>query len=375
MDSSIRLGKWMGIEVGVNASLLLIGALITFSMSDGYYPDRIPNLSDSMALLLGGITSILFFASILWHEFAHAWMAKFFRIPVRRIVLNFFGGMAEIEGEPQKAYQELWIALVGPLSTAALGIICLGASSLFEMNTIPQVMLAWLGMINVVLAALNMIPGFPLDGGRVLRAIIWMLTKNRFRATRWAVGMGQVFAVGFVFFGVYEMTMLGNLFSGIWTVFIGWFLWSAGRGHLTVAHRQQVLEDIPIKALIRPRTRLHPDWSIVYALDVMSMNGGGNVAPVIDHNQLVGVFSLESLIRLPRLSWGTMRVSNLMKPSANIPRVSINSTVFDTLLEMERLEAQYALVTNESEMVGIASRYDLVKLAQNYQKLPNAGRL
>jgi Zn-dependent protease len=375
MESSIRLGKWFGIEVGMNLSLLLIGGLITFSMADGYYPDRLPDRPQNVYLLLGVVTSVLFFASILWHEFAHAFMAKVFRIPVKRIVLNFFGGVAEIEGEPQKGYQELWIALVGPLSTAALGMICLGASTLFESPSIPRVMLAWLGMINLILAALNMIPGFPLDGGRVLRALIWMGTGNRFRATRWAVRVGQVFAVGFACFGLFEIMILGSLFSGLWTIFIAWFLWSAGQSHLTFAHRQRVLEDIPIRALVRPRARLHPDWSVVYALDVMSMNGGGNVAPVIDHNQLVGIFSLESLIRLPRISWGTMRVSNLMKSSANIPHVSIHSTVFDALLEMERQEAQFALVTNESEMVGIASRYDLVKLAQNYHKLPHANQV
>lgn len=373
LESSFRLGRIAGVEIGVNISLLLIAGLLTISMTDNYANN--PDLSDlnqRLYLLMGVTTALLFFFSILWHEMAHALMAKFYRIPVRRIVLFIFGGMAEIEQEPKKASQEFWIALIGPISSVVLGGIFWGAALLAGTTSALGVMLAWLGRINGLLTIFNMIPGFPLDGGRVLRAVIWFFSGDYLKATRIAVGGGQLFALVFVGVAAFDFLQSGDLFGSIWMLFIAWFLWSSATGHLNIAKLQNLLKDIPVGQLVANRVRLSPDWSVVYAIDVMSMGGPMRVAPVMKDNQMIGIFALDSVLPLPRFSWGSVRVANLMKSSSGLPSVSADTDLFETLRQMELKNADYMLVTNDSEPMGIVGRHDLMRFAERRQRAAQA---
>lgn len=367
-ESSFRLGRLAGVEIGIHYSLIFLGGLLVLSMSDGYYPTRLPHLTESQTIGLAVLTALLFFASIIWHEMAHALTAKLFNLPVKRIVLNMIGGMAEIEGEPRTPFQDFAIAFAGPFSTAVLGGLFLGTTLFVSDSTAMGNMLLWLGGTNLLLAGLNIIPSFPLDGGRVLRAIIWGITGNYWRATQGAVRIGQFFAACFFIFGWMEIFLLGSAFSGMWTIFIAWFLWSAARGQLQHARRQHTLSDIPLRSVLRPRVNLQSDWSLIYAMDMMSMNGSGSIAPVMQDDKMVGIFSLEAVLLVPRINWGTISVGSLMHTLIGIPHLSIESNLFQTLAEMERRAANFVIITRaDTEPIGIASRYDLLKALEHHQ--------
>ena len=364
MTSSFRLGKLAGVEISMNISLIFIAGLITLSLSDSYFPLRLPGRSEPLYLALGIVTALLFFASIVWHEMAHALMARFYHLPVRRIVLHFFGGLAEIEEQPRKAHQEFWIAFIGPLSSVVLGSVFLGIEVLTGETSAPGVMLGWLGYINIILAGFNMIPAFPLDGGRVLRAAIWFTSKNYIRATRIAVGGGQIFGALIVSYALFEFVRGGDIFFSFWLIFIAWFLWGTSRGQLQQAALQDALRNVPIQRAIPHRVDVSPDWSLVYAMDVISSNGAARIAPVMQQGELIGIFALDTVLRVPRINWGSTRVRALMNPLTNIPSVKAGADILQTLHHMEKTDTDYVLVTNGWETLGFVGKYELMLFAR-----------
>lgn len=369
LGSSFRLGKLFGVEVGINISLLIVAGLLTLSMADAYLPGRLPDRSDNFYILLGALTSVAFFGSVLWHEMAHALTAQYFGLPVRRIVLNFIGGIAEIEKEARKAYQEFWIAFVGPLSSAILGGGCVLLGFIVGNDTPLGVSLLWLGQVNLLLAAFNMLPGFPLDGGRVLRAVVWWATGHEFLATRIAVGAGQFMAVG-LFFGSFASLLVGDLLGSFWLGFIGWFLWSSATGYLGYAKRRHDLRHINIGSALRGHdVYVQADWTILYALDIMSINGHRHNAIVMQNGQMIGVFSMEQLVRVPRFSWGTLTVRQLMQPLHGSPSVSPETNIFDAIHEMEQANADYVMVRQDQKTVGVLGRLELIRFAERQRRL------
>ena len=228
LAQSIRLGRVLGIPIGVNYSWFIIFSLITYSLTmlfeelhpDWTYPSRIA---------FGVATSLLFFVSVVLHELGHSVMALRYHIPVRSITLFVFGGIAQISREPGKPAHEFNIAIAGPLVSAALGGLFYGLQWLTRDALEGIATLGgWLGGINLMLAVFNLVPGFPLDGGRILRAVVWRLTGSFERATAMAAASGQLFAYGFIFLGVVQ-AVAGNVVGGMWIAFIGWFLLNAAQ--------------------------------------------------------------------------------------------------------------------------------------------------
>jgi Zn-dependent protease len=235
--ANIGLGQYFGVPVGLHWSWFLIFALVTGSLSAGYYPELLPQHTWQTYWTLGTVTSLLFFLSVLAHEFGHAWIALRRGLPVHSITLMIFGGVAQIGQEPRSAGDEFQIAIAGPLASLAAGI----GFGMLWLAFRPIPMLAypaeWLARINLALVAFNMIPGFPLDGGRVARAILWSLTRNRQRATRFMGYGSQAIAFGFIGVGVFS-AFGGNFINAIWLVFVGWFL-----ENTATAYREQTLID------------------------------------------------------------------------------------------------------------------------------------
>jgi Zn-dependent protease len=234
--AGIKLGRIAGIEVGLHYSWFIIAILIVFSLKDQFGmmdPDWSPMLMWGIAV----VTAVLFFVALLLHEFAHSLVAKRRGLKVRAITLFALGGVSQIESEPSNANSEFWIAIAGPLTSVAIGLLCLGLRRLLFPGAASEpaepaaALLVWLGRINLVLAIFNMIPGYPLDGGRVLRAIIWAIGRNQERATRWASHVGQTVAVLFILYGVFEF-FTGRNYQGLWLAFIGWFLLEASTQQL-----------------------------------------------------------------------------------------------------------------------------------------------
>src|SRR5579864_7713941 len=231
MRSSIRLGRLFGIEVGLHYSWFLIALLITMSLTAQFHQNH-SDWSEGIVWATSILTALLFFAALLAHEMSHALVARSHGLKTREITLFALGGVAQIEKEPEDPKTEFWVGIVGPFSSAVIGLICLGISWAggWRMGATPETpvlsMLVWLGYINLTLAAFNLIPGFPLDGGRILRAIIWWINGNAKRATFLAARAGQAVALCFIAFGILRF-FAGAGFGGLWIAFIGWFLLQA----------------------------------------------------------------------------------------------------------------------------------------------------
>ena len=225
MRSSLRLGKIFGIPIGINYTWFIVFALVTMSLATGYFPSRYNDWGTATYIGIGVLTSVLFFLSVVLHELAHSVVALAWGIPVKSITLFIFGGVASIGREPERPLAEFLIAIVGPISSLllALGFGILWLAGQF-LNFTPLTGLGfYLATVNLSLALFNMIPGFPLDGGRVFRSVAWALTGDMNRATRWAAKTGRVIAV-LMIVGGGVMFLMGNWSSGLWLAFIGWFL-------------------------------------------------------------------------------------------------------------------------------------------------------
>lgn len=368
LNSSFKLGRLAGVEIGINISLLLVAGLLALSLSTQIFPRSVPGYSETVYYLMGGVVSVLFFASVLWHEMAHALMARFFLIPVKQIVLNLIGGLAVMEQEARTPTQEFWIAFIGPLSSAVLGAGCWLAAQAIGTATLTGAALQWLGQINLLLAAFNMIPAFPLDGGRVFEAAIWFFSRSQLLAVRVSSYIGQGFAALFVLGAGYELMRTGSFFGSAWTLFIGWFLWSAARYHRLAATKRHALRGIHVGQVVRQHRPLEFDWPLIYAMDKMALEGYYRTAPVMYEDKIIGLFAMESLRGIPRLNWGSIRVGQVMQPLMNFPRASQDEELFEALRRMEQQEADYLVVTDEKEPIAILGRLELLHFAERLSR-------
>src|SRR5690554_5255494 len=267
----LHLGRIFGIKINIDWSWLFIFLLVTWNLV-AVFSQVHPEWSLALSIGTAVVASILFFASVLAHELAHSLVAISQGIPVRSITLFLFGGVASIEREPHSARAEFLIAIVGPITSIALGIIFtllagvgianLAATTTNPMNALANLgpistLLLWLGPINIILGVFNLAPGFPLDGGRVLRSILWGVTGNLQRATRWASYAGQAIAWLMIVTGVAmvfgaEVPFFGTGFvSGLWLAFIGWFLNNASRASYQQVVLQNLLEDVAVGSIMR----------------------------------------------------------------------------------------------------------------------------
>jgi len=245
MEASVKLGRIWGIPIGLHTSWFLVFGLLTWTLSTGYFPLEYPHLSPWLHVILGVVTSVLFFGSVLGHELGHAAIALRNRIPVKSITLFIFGGVAQISREPRTPGAEFRIAIAGPLVSFALALFFGGVWLVSRSLPILAAPGVYLMRINFILAVFNLIPGFPLDGGRVLRAIVWALTKSFRQASQAAAFSGQLIAFGFIGFGIFTI-FRGQLLNGAWLVFIGWFLQNAAASTYSQTNLQHAMEGITV---------------------------------------------------------------------------------------------------------------------------------
>ena len=367
MKASVRLGRIWNIPIGLNNSWFLIFALATWSLALGFFPAAVAGLSPGAYWLLGAATSVLFFSSVLAHELGHAFVALRNSVPVRAITLFFFGGVAEITREPRSAGAEFRIAIAGPLVSIALaglfGLVALAAQSLPAIAA-PAL---WLARINLILAVFNMLPGFPLDGGRVLRAILWKLNGSELRATTLAARVGQVMAWGMIGFGAL-VALTGNLFSGIWLAILGLFLNGAATASRQQAGVQQALSGVTAGQLMSRTILRVPSW--VTAGDLLTpstLSQGHRVFLVEDFGQVRGVLALSNVAQAPRGQWRTAKVEQLLTPWENLATVQPDTAAVEVLQLMGERSVGQVLVTaaGSREVLGVISHEQI----RNYLRL------
>jgi len=393
MKSGFRLGRLFGIEVNIDWSLLLIFFLITWNLSSGFGSMH----QDWSTLLRWGtaiVAAILFFGSVLTHELAHSLVARSQGVPVRRITLFLFGGVSNIQREPPSPTAEFLITIVGPISSIALGVFFIAVSGiptdillasaeenlqlLSDLGPIPTLLL-WLGPINIVLGLFNLVPGFPLDGGRIVRSILWAITDNLRRATRWASYLGQLIAwimigTGFAMvFGI-QIPFFGTGFvSGLWLAFIGWFLHSAATRSYQHVVIRDILEDVPVSNIMRNDAPIvAPDISIRNLVHSHIMRTDDHSFPVIESGRLVGLVTLEDVRTVPREAWNTSTVRDIMTPNEELIVAQEDEDAADALDKMRQRDFRQLPVMRGSEMVGFLRRRDIIKWLQLHSDMANA---
>lgn len=356
MQANIRLGRIWNIPIGLNYSWFLIFGLVTWSLAAGFLPSAYPSLSVTLAVALGLLTSILFFASVLAHELGHAYIALRNNIPVRAINLFFFGGVAQITREPQSAGAEFRIAIAGPLVSfalaAAFGLIALLAPATNYMNS-PAM---WLARINLILALFNLIPGFPLDGGRVLRAVVWKVTGSEMRATRLAGLFGQITAYSFIGIGVF-LAFSGNFVNGLWLVFIGWFLQNAASNSIAQADLRKTLTGVTAgQVMSRTLVRVPSQTPVGNLTKPQSLGMGQRAFFVSEDDEVRGMVTLTDIARLPRTTWETTSVDRIMVPEERWVRIDPDTELLAAIETMEVANVKQVPVVEEGRIIGLLSR-------------------
>lgn len=358
----MRIGKLFGIDIVVNLSWIFIFAFVAWALID-QGPFRTIAISPVQRITLGIITAILFFASVLSHELAHSLVARKRGIPIKRITLFIFGGVSSLEGEPNTAPVEAWIAFVGPLTSLVLGVVFIAISVLAGQTTPVGTATQYLGMANLLLGIFNLLPAYPLDGGRVLHALIWRWTKDRFRATRIASNVGRVMAIAFIGYGAFTALYSGaGMFNGLWLIFIGWFLLQAGGGERMQAELLHSLAGLQAKDIaVEPPQALPADITADVALQTM-IKTGARALPVMLGDQLLGIMTMGDFAKLGDRPPAEAYVTSLMTRTEDLQSALPSASAVDVVTTLLRTGVgQVPVMTESGALVGFVTRQSVLQ--------------
>src|ERR1700716_2049148 len=334
MNENLSLGRIAGIHVGLNWSLLVIGALIAWSLATGILPSTVPGQTSGAYWTAGVVSAFVYLASLLAHELAHSVVAMRRGVRLEGITLWLFGGVSRFSSESSSPGAQALITFVGPLTSLLLGAVFFLASiAIGGGNGFLPVTLAWLGYINILLGVFNLLPAFPLDGGRILQSLIWLRTGDRLRATTIAARIGMAFAFLLIAYGLVTFFAAGGLFGGIWSVFLGWFLLSAARAEQTGALIRQALSGIRVAEVMTPNPIQAPDdISVEEALHGYVLTSRHSTFPTHDASgRLSGLLTLAALKNVAPNARTTTLIREIACPLDSVPRVGPSDPAADVL--------------------------------------------
>jgi Zn-dependent protease/predicted transcriptional regulator len=365
--SGFRLGRIFGIPIYVHPSWLIIFLLITITLGKQFATQH-PNWSQQQNWALGIITSILFFASVVFHELSHSVVAKLYRISVESITLFVFGGLARIARDPSSAIQEFNIAIAGPLSSMFLAACFWLVARAVPNHQLIFAACTWLWEINLMLALFNLVPGFPLDGGRILRGIAWGITKNFDRATKIASGAGRFFAYLLIFSGVWQ-AFNGYWVNGVWIAFIGWFLLSAARESYVQVELRNTLTGVRAADIMtQDIPTVERNISIDdYVHEVMRT--GRRFHIVTGAGKPVGLVTLHSARSVPREEWANTSIQPVMMPFDRIHAASPDEPALGVLQRMQSEDINQMPVISDGRIVGMIARDTILRVLQTRLQL------
>jgi len=368
MTPSIRLGRLLGIEIGFNWSLIFIAALIAWTLAVDVLPGTAPGYEAITYWVAAMFGALLFYASLLAHELSHALVARRHGVKVAGITLWLFGGVAQLEGEPQTPRAEALIAGVGPLTSFVVAVVAWALMAVTTASDLVSALFAWLLFVNISLGLFNLVPAFPLDGGRLLSSFLWWRSKNRQRGVHNAVRVGRVFAFLMIGAGALEL-FLGDVISGVWIAFLGWFLLSAAAAEETGTSVRTLLRTVPVSdAMTSPVVTL-PDWvTVEQFLESVAPNHNFTTYPVHEPSgKLTGVVRLSDLVRLPAQERGTKHLIEVARPIADVPTTNPREDL-STLIHRVGLSLdQRVLVFDSGNLVGIVSPADVARVLAHRQ--------
>jgi Zn-dependent protease/CBS domain-containing protein len=383
MGTGFRVGSIAGVQIFADWSLFIIFLLVMFTLGAGVLPAWHPDWGAGVTWVTAFAAAVLFFASVLIHELSHALVGRANGIDIRRITLFVFGGMAHLEREPHAWRAELLMAIVGPITSFVLGGLFLFVGgltaervvlnpndplqALAALDPFSTVML-WLGPINIMLAIFNLVPGFPLDGGRVLRAAIWGATGDVYRATRWAAALGQAFAwlliaCGFAMILGLRVPFFGTgVFGGLWLALIGWFLNNAAFMSYRQLLTRRSLENVPVSSVMLSRfATVPPHTSLASLIDEYIMRSDQRAFPVVEGDRLVGLVCLEDVRRLSAAERATQSVRDVMTPARELATIAPDEATAEALQALSRRAVNQLPVVKDGQVRGLIRREDILK--------------
>ncbi len=375
------LGRVAGVQIQVNWSLSVIFLLILVNLGAGLFPRLHPEWGASLRWMTALAAALLFFASILAHELSHALVARRKNIPVPRITLFLFGGLAHLESDVPSPRAEFLMAIVGPLMSVLIGVVATWsgialagspfttalesdspdavATAFRAAGPLPTLLL-WLGPINILLAIFNMIPGFPLDGGRVLRSFLWWATGDLTKATRWASGAGQAVGFGMMAFGIVSV-LSGTLGQGLWLLVLGWFLNNAARISFREVLLRNALRDVPVARLMRTHIdRLTPGLSLEAFMREHVMSSDQHAFPVEQDEALLGMISAEQVRKIAASEWPRITVNEVMTPVDSLPTLQPDTDAREALAALDQRDADLPVIEGD-HLLGLIRRGDFLK--------------
>jgi Zn-dependent protease len=365
MHGSLRIGKIAGITISVHVSWIIIVVLLTWSLATGWFPVSSPDWSTATYWLVSLIAALLLFVSVLIHELAHSLVARMRGLPVKNITLFIFGGVSNIEHEPQSPGVEFQMTFVGPLASLLIG----GLSYLLWLfvggGTAPlAAILRYLAFANILLGCFNLIPCFPLDGGRVLRSIIWMISGSLRTATRVTVAIGQFIAYLMILGGIW-LFFGGAVLSGIWIGFIGWFLLSSAQSVNSQVMLETALKGVNVDAVmnVEPVT-VRPDVSLQRLVHDLLLPHGYRSAFVTEGDQLVGLVTLSDIRHCPHAQWEQTPVSAVMTPLEQLHAISPQQSLSEVLSLMVSKDINQLPVVQDTHLIGVLRRDDIMRFLE-----------
>lgn len=360
----ITLFRLLGFTVRMDWSWLILASLITWTLADIVFRD-IGDLSDVQRWLMGLAGTAGMFVSVVFHELCHSLVARKYGLEMKGITLFVFGGMAEMTEEPSGPKVEFLMAIAGPLSSIALAIILfalwLGLEVLL-VTPVVTLVVRFLWIINVVLAVFNMIPAYPMDGGRVLRSALWAIKKDLRWATRISSKVGSGFGLFLLVLGVMQIVLAGDLIGGIWWLFIGWFVRSAARNSYQQLVMRQALMGEPLAKFMNPNPiTVEPAVSVQQLVDNYVYRYGFTMFPVVDAGDLLGCINIEQIKQVPREQWSGAYVREMMTPCSQTNTVPPNVDAVRLLAQMQSTGQNRVMVASDHHLIGVVTLKDLLK--------------
>jgi Zn-dependent protease len=364
VPGSLRIARLFGIEVRIHLSWLIIFGLLFFQLADPNNVAGIPVLRRGEAYLVATITALLFFASVVTHELAHSLVARAFHMPVTSITLFMLGGVANLAKEPPRALAEFLMAAAGPATSAVIGVVGIGLSALIDRTLAPSIATdtvaaaaQFLGRVNLSLAVFNLIPGFPLDGGRVFRSIVWGIAGDRARATRIAARGGQIVA-GLLFLGAvwlfFDQSLAAN---ALWIALIAYFLFNAASSSLEQERVTSAVTGVSVGTLMSAQfTAVHPRTTLADLAFVHMLPHNARAVAVVDDGKLVGLVTIADLRNVDQQAWAQTRAETVMRPASGIPTVMPSSRLMTAIERFAATDLPVLPVEQDGVLVGMLER-------------------
>lgn len=366
MKQTFRIGRFGGIPIGANWSVAVIVALISWVLGASVLPELAPDQPWPAYAVVAVLAAVLFFASLVTHELAHSLVARRYGVGVKAITLWMFGGVSELEGEMSAPGEELRMAAAGPVASFVIGATFLIGAALAGAAALPELVVAalwWLGAVNLGLGVFNLLPAYPMDGGRVLRAVLWHRSGDRVQATSASARTGHWFAYGLIGVGVL-LAMGGALLEGVWLMFIGWYLEGASRAEATAVIQQEVLGARRVDELMTAHPVTVPAGvTVAHLLEAFVLGLHHSAFPVVDESGApIGLVSLEQVRSVPRAARDSTPVGAIARPLARVPVVAPGDAGTEVVARMSAERSTRALVLDtDGRLVGIVTSADLTR--------------